>query len=229
MTHGEPRTMASISKGKTAPLFSALALSVAVLASSPVSSASAAKPVTVTREVSDFDTVRLSGSFEGTVVVGSTEGLTITGLGDLDERVISEVKGDELRIRLASHKKGRGTIVIAVNTKELERFIVEGAGKFQISGIESDEFEVKLPGAASIDLEGKCGELTIIIAGAAHVDAEHLICKIGHVKISGTGTVSIHTSEEIDARVSGIGKIEVFGEPNEIDQHVSGLGKIKLH
>ena len=86
--------MVSTSKSKAAPLFSALALCIAVLAASP---AFAAKTNTVTRQITDFDTVRLSGHFAGKVIVGDSEGVIITGQGDLDERVSSEVKGDELR------------------------------------------------------------------------------------------------------------------------------------
>lgn len=194
----------------------------------PTLSASARERNTIVREVSGFDTIRLSGKFKGTVIVGKSESLKITGEGDLEARVVSEIHGDELRIALTRKGRRGDTIRIDINAKELEKFIVEGAGKFNIIGVDSDTFEIKLPGAASISVSGKCSELKISIAGAATVDAEHLTCQEARVRISGTGTISLHASKSIDARVSGLGKIEVYGNPEEIDQRVSGLGRIKL-
>lgn len=234
-SHGGPtaidrglRGMFRTPKTLTSHLLIATAMSVGIGFAAPLASALAAERMTISRDVSGFDTIRLSGQFNGTVVVGKTEGLTLTGGGDLEKRFVAEVRGDELRIKLTRNRHRGDTITIAVNAKELEEFIIEGAGKFDIKGIDSEEFSVKLPGAASITMAGKCGELNISIAGAATVKAEDLICQHGHVKISGTGTISLHASESIDARVSGLGKIEVYGHPEEIDQHISGLGRIKL-
>ncbi len=209
-------------------LAAVIALSLGLGLPGPVGSALAAEKTTISRDVAGFDTIRLSGQFNGTVVVGETEGLTLTGEGDLEKRFVAEVRGDELRIKL-THKRQRGdTITIAVRARQLNEFIIEGVGKFAIKGIDSEEFDLKLPGAASVTMEGKCGELNIAIAGAATVTADKLICQHGNVKISGTGTISLFASKSIDARVSGLGKIEVYGHPEEIDQHISGLGRIKL-
>ena len=220
--------MLSTQKTMARPLAAAIALGIGLGLTGFGGSALAGEKTTISRDVSGFNTIRLSGQFDGTVVVGDTEGLTLTGEGDLEKRFEAEVRGGELRIKLTRQKSRGDTITIAVKAKELEEFIIEGAGKFDIKGIDSQEFSLKLPGAAKITMEGKCGELNIAIAGAATVAAEKLICQHGNVRISGTGTISLHASESIDARVSGLGKIEVYGHPEEIDQHISGLGRIKL-
>lgn len=220
--------MSQTAKTGIAALAVALTMSLAPALLVPTSSALAGERITVTRDVSDFDTIRLSGSFSGTVVVGDNESLTLTGDKNLEDQFVAEVHGHELRIKLTRRHRHHSKIVIAIEAKELEKFIVEGAGKFTITGVDSEDFDIKLPGAASITVEGKCGELGIAIAGAATVDAEKLICQHGRVRISGTGTISLHASESIDARVSGLGKIEVYGNPKEIDQRISGLGRIKL-
>lgn len=191
-------------------------------------SAQAREEITISQDVSDFDSIRLSGRFSGTVVVGDKESLSMTGEEGLEDRVIAEVRGHELRIRLRGSHRHHEKIIVAIEAKQLEKFIIEGAGKFQISNVDAEDFDIKLPGAASITVDGKCGEIGIAIAGAATVNAENLICQHGRVRISGTGTISLHASVSIDARVSGLGKIEVYGNPSEIDQRVSGLGRIKL-
>jgi hypothetical protein len=206
----------------------ALALSLAPGLFASSGSAEAREEVTITQDVSDFDSIRLSGRFSGTVVVGDKESLAMTGKEGLEDRVIAEVRGNELRIRLKGNHRHPEKIIVAIEAKHLEKFIIEGAGKFQISNVDAEDFDIKLPGAASITVDGKCGELGIAIAGAATVNAENLICQHGRVRISGTGTISLHASVSIDARVSGLGKIEVYGNPEEIDQRVSGLGRIKL-
>lgn len=228
VANGAPFIMAKEPSIKSRTLAAVIAAGIALGLASPTLSASASEKNTIVREVSDFDTIRLSGKFNGTVVVGKSEGLELTGEGDLEKRVTAEVHGNELRVKLTRKGRRGDTIHVAVNTRELEEFIIEGAGKFEITGVDSDEFDIKLPGAASITVSGRCGELGISIAGAATVDAQHLICKEARVRISGTGTISLHASQSIDARVSGLGKIEVYGNPQEIDQRISGLGRIKL-
>ena len=191
-------------------------------------SAEAREKVTITQDVSDFDSIRLSGRFTGTVVVGDKESLAMTGKEGLEDRVVAEVRGSELRIRLKNDHRHHEKIIIAIEAKQLEKFIVEGAGKFRISNVNTEDFDIKLPGAANITIDGKCEEIRITIAGASSVNAEGLICNHGRVRISGAGTISLHASESIDARVSGMGQIEVYGDPEEIDQRVSGVGRIKL-
>lgn len=220
--------MSKTKKTGFAALAAAVTMSLAPALMMPTGSALAGEKITVTRDVSDFDTIRLSGSFSGTVVVGDKESLTLTGGKKLEDQFVAEVHGSELRIKLTRRHRHHDKIRIAIEARELEKFIVEGAGKFKISGVDSEDFDIKLPGAASIQVDGKCGELGISIAGAATVNAEKLICEHGRVRISGTGTISLHASESIDARVSGLGKIDVYGDPEEIDQRISGLGRIRL-
>lgn len=206
----------------------ALTMSLAPSLFLSIGSALAGEKITITRDVSGFDSIRLSGRFSGTVVVGDSESLTLTGDKNLEDQFTAKVHGSELRIKLTNEHRHHKKIIVAIEARELEKFIVEGAGKFTITGVNSDDFDIKLPGAASITVDGKCGELGIAIAGAATVNAENLICEHGRVRISGTGTISLFASESIDARVSGLGKIEVYGKPKEIDQRISGLGRIKL-
>ena len=92
----------------------------AVLADLPPKAAFAGDEQTITRDVSGFDTIRLSGSFVGNVVVGDEEGMTITGDGKLEDRIVTEVKGDELHVRLlgqgqhdvlqGGHEEGHGAV-----------------------------------------------------------------------------------------------------------------------
>lgn len=189
--------------------------------------ANVAMAETVTRDVSGFSSVRLLGGFQGTIEVSDKEGLSISGEDNVDERVFSEVSGEELRINLTNNKRKNDHITLKIDARTLERFVVEGAADFEITGIKSEDFEVRLPGAGKVSLEGTCGNLEIMVQGAAHIDAKDLKCKTGHVKISGTGTISLYTTEEVDARISGIGKISIYGEPKVIDKRISGLGKIE--
>lgn len=218
-----------IAQGRTIKTLKGVTLGLALVVAVTLPRAHAESSHSITRDVSGFDSVRLMGGFEGEVTVGNKEGITIHGKGDLEKNVITEVKGDELRVHLSGKKMRHSKVKLIIDAKTLESFVVEGAADFTVSGIDSSEFELRLPGAGKVTLQGKCDELDIVVQGAAHINAEDLKCKKGRVRISGTGTISVYTSEEIDARISGLGKISVYGDPSEIDQRISGLGKIKLH
>ncbi len=179
------------------------------------------------KTVSDYDSIRLSGAFKGTIVVDGTESLTLYG-EDLDERVEVSTKNNQLHLKSKRHNWRGKSVGVKISAKDLDKVIIDGAGNIDITGIKSDDFGLKLPGAATVSAEGSCKDVDIVISGAGTVDAAELHCNTGNIVVSGAATVSVYTDEKVDARVSGVGTIKIHGSPDEVDQRVSGVGRIKL-
>jgi len=212
---------------KTAVLAAIVAIGVGAMSNPGAEDESIADPMAM-RVVEDFDSIRISGAFKGSIDVNGEQGVTLTGDGDIEDAVQTRVKGGELQIKFVKSRHQHGSIWIKVSAKTLEKVTVDGAGNFDITGIDSDEFELKLPGAADIDLSGKCDELTIAISGAATINAKELTCHSAKLKISGSGNIALYADKEVEARISGMGHIDIYGDPDEVEKKVSGLGRIKL-
>lgn len=212
---------------KSAALAAVILITVGAMGSSDVKDEAISDPSAM-RAVEDFDSIRISGAFKGSIHVDGKQGVTLTGEGDLEDAMQTRVKGGELQIKFVKSRHQHGSIRIDISAKTLEKVTVDGAGNFDISGIDSDEFELKLPGAADIDLSGSCGELVIAISGAATINAQELKCHSATVKISGSGNISLFADEDVEARISGLGHIDIYGDPDEVERKVSGLGRIKL-
>jgi hypothetical protein len=184
---------------------------------------------TLTRELEPFNSIRFSGAFVGEISVDGSEEITIDGYGDLEKQIQIRVKDGELEIKHASHSWWDKAIEISISATTLERVIIDGAGDFEIDGIDSERFTLKLPGAAEVEVSGECGELIIVISGAASVDAEDLECDKAKVRISGTGQIALHANSEVEAKISGLGSIEIYGEPDLVEKRIAGLGHIEVH
>ncbi len=145
---------------------------------------------------------------------------------DLD-RTTTTVSGSKLKIK-SKGRRNKG-IEAEIVTKKLDELVIDGAGKFTITGVNSRNFVLKLPGASKISVAGKCETNTISISGAGKVNAKDFKCKDSTIKISGSAKISVHASRAFEAKVSGVGKIDVYGEPKDIDKSVSGHAVINLH
>lgn len=184
---------------------------------------------TETRDVDRFTSVRLSGAFEAEITVGDSQSVEISGEGDLDKKVQTRVKGGELEIIQVGDSWREDAIEVTITVASLEEVIVDGAADLEIDGVSSESFELRLPGAADVEVSGTCGTFIVAIAGAASVDAEDLECDNVDISIAGTGEVIAYARQSAQARISGLGSIEIYGEPATVERKIAGLGNIEIH
>ncbi|TNE41824.1 MAG: DUF2807 domain-containing protein [Alphaproteobacteria bacterium] len=176
-----------------------------------------------------FTSVRLSGAFEAEITVGDSQSVEISGEGDLDKKVQTRVKGGELEIIQVGDSWREDAIEVTITVASLEEVIVDGAADLEIDGVSSESFELRLPGAADVEVSGTCGTFIVAIAGAASVDAEDLECDNVDISIAGTGEVIAYARQSAQARISGLGSIEIYGEPATVERKIAGLGNIEIH
>jgi hypothetical protein len=206
--------------------------------------------VTETRDLSDFHQVSLSGIGHLIIEPGDHESVKVEAQADLLPRIITEVKGGRLNIRLKSRAvNGRwfnsvGPINYHVTVKHLDAISVSGAGKVTGSNLCSEHLDLSISGAAKAKLDltvteldtrisgarklflaGKAGRQELTISGAGKYLAKELASREALITISGTGKSTVDVSERLDVTISGCGKVEWLGDP-EISEKVSGIGKV---
>ncbi len=186
------------------------------------------KEATETRSLEEFEKVRVYGAFSGTIKAGQSHGIVLTGDKDLLQYVSTTVDGDTLKIKLKKSSIRRHAIKLNIGTMSLTEVRIDGAGNFDISDVDAEDFELNLPGASKLSVSGKCEDLEIRISGFASIEGKDFKCNSAMLKISGHGKISVYADTEIETRISGLGHIEVYGNPEEIEQKISGLGRVSF-
>jgi|GEM_PF-1009233 len=107
------------------------------------------------------------------------------------------------------------------------RMTINGActGKVKIGSISN--FNLMINGASNIDLIGNCKNSNITVNGASNIHAFNLLSRTCNIQVNGATTCNIFVSEELKARINGLGTIIYNGNPKTVDQKVAGMGVIK--
>lgn len=203
---------------------------------------------TKTFDVDEFNKIDIGGIFEVYVTQSDQHALKIEANAKSMEKITTEVKNNTLYLGIK--KKGMKnfkTPVAYINVKKLNGINAHGAVeletentietenfKLDISGaadgdikIKTKKLETSLAGAANLDMEGEAESHTIEVSGAGSLDATELKTKKTDIEVSGAANAEIHASEEVNGNISGMGNIEIKGNPKVRNITTSGLGEVK--
>lgn len=206
-------------------------------------------PIEETREIATFQKIDVENAFTINYKAGApTEGLTIKAAPNLMEYIITEVKENELSIKIKDgYHVNDGDIVITVASPLLHSIEMSGACRMDVEGeisgqkLDMDlsgacsaqltanvqELDIDASGAVSLNLEGSCDKLLIDLSGAASCDASACITKHANVDVSGTGVVKINATESVRGDISGVASMQNYGSSTDDVVKTSGMSSYK--
>ena len=209
------------------------------------------KLIQKTRNVSSFNGVGLSGSFDVFLVEGNEGKIELSVEENLEQYLVTEVKNGKLNIRW---KKGTNIRTsrdteVTVHFKKLNSVALAGSGdivsrdmiktdKLDIAVAGSGDIKLELSaqaakaavsGSGDIQLSGSATEFEAAVAGSGDIEAYDLETEKAELKISGSGTVQCSVEKELVARISGSGDIKYKGNPRIEDIKVSGSGSVSSY
>ena len=201
------------------------------------------------RAVGNFDEVAVSGHFKVILQEGQEGDLVISAGENLFEYIITEVRGNKLKI---STKKGytiraSKKIEIVVNYQNISGIILSGSGKIisndkiksneldiAVSGsgsvnieLEAHDVDVALSGSGSLNLTGYSDDMSCTISGSGNINGYEMTVNKVKAHISGSGSAKFHVKDEIHATTSGSGNVRYTGNPKIIKTKSSGSGSVK--
>ncbi|HOP26576.1 MAG TPA: head GIN domain-containing protein [Candidatus Sabulitectum sp.] len=179
-----------------------------------------------TRVLEPFDSVRISGVASVEVTCGGEQQVTVSTDDNLLDNLETSVTGGELRISISKPAIWKQAPGIAISLPLLKSLNASGACRAEISGVSSEELSLRGSGAAKISASGEAKSLKLRISGAGKIDCSDLKSVSAVVSIAGAGKVRVHASEELQAKVSGAGRVVYFGDPAKVERRVSGAGRI---
>ena len=197
------------------------------------------------REVHDFQAVSLDGV--GTLVItqGETEALTIEAEPHVLERIETRVEDGTLFIRPDESFEtdepilynltvlqlnsievlGAGQVEAAAFTAEELVLRVSGSGRVYLDGLNVGVLDVAAGGSAELELAGVVDQQIVVLGGASHYAASNLESRVAAVTVEAAGEATVMVSEQLEADVSGAGRISYLGDP-VVSQVVSGAGTL---
>ena len=126
------------------------------------------------------------------------------------------------------HLAGTGTIRAARIRADDFKATISGSGKIQLRRLDAKDVKVVVSGAGTIDLgSGRVDHIGITVTGAGDVIAGKLRSDGGKVAISGAGTTTLWPEKTLDVRISGVGTVRYYGDPEITGQRVAGVGTVK--
>jgi hypothetical protein len=201
---------------------------------------------TQNREVSAFNSIRVSGGYEVYLQRGEKESLDIEADENILPVIISEVKDSVLEIysqKTIFRSKKQKLIITCSKLKSLDLsgatdlksdslfvlnnldITISGAAKIDMK-VDADKLNTEVSGSAELVFSGKANEFATSISGAGKINGEKLEVKKCNIEISGMGEAKVNAKEKLDVTISGMGEVEYYGNP-QINQSISGAGKVK--
>lgn len=202
------------------------------------------------RSVSGFRALSNSGSIHVEVSFGDQESVRLAG----DEKAIREietvVENGTLNIR---YKKGAwtkdrnwGSVKAYVTARQLNALSQSGSGTITVSGTLSgkelnaslsgsgritfasgaDVCNVAISGSGRVVAKGSASESNVSISGSGQFDGGDLKSRSASAKISGSGNITIHAEQTLDAAISGSGNVNYSGNA-ETRVQTSGSGRVR--
>lgn len=198
-------------------------------------------------KLNHFSRIRIGGNFDVFLSKSDETSLRIITDENLHEFIELDVQGNTLSITQYRKLISKNKIRIIINYTDLEELRLTGAAMIQNEGfIEEKELNLRMDGAGMIDVKIRTEFLKVILSGAGvmkiagqterqelnlsgagGVKAFNLDSKYCKVTVSGIGGAEIYVTEELDAKIEGVGGIEYEGNPGNVRTEINGIGKIK--
>jgi hypothetical protein len=186
---------------------------------------------TETRALTPFTGIDLAGVGKLVLRVneGSAYGVKIVADDNLLPLVVTEVKGDTLKIYTKdsiSFSKSTG-FTYEVTAPKVERIESSGAASIDGAGFNGGKLVVDVSGVGSVKLVGRVEEFRADLSGAGSLNSSALVANDVRVDLSGVGSAEVHADRKIRANVSGLGSITWQGGATDVKTDVSGLGSVR--
>ena len=204
------------------------------------------KQTTENRTIETFSSVEFGGSYKVIISQDSSSSIKITADDNIIEDIKTNVSGGVLQIKTDGNYCNVGEVVIELSTKQWKG--IEASGASQISSarqIKSEEFEIKLSGTSTLDLDlvtgilktNSSGDSKIMLKGQARsheidfsgtgtVKAFDFVVGDYKISTSGASEMEINVLNDLKVSTSGSSKVSYKGTPKNISNDESGSSEL---
>ena len=200
----------------------------------------------ITKEVGDFDEVKVFDKLHVKLVAASDNKVVIKGARESEVEVINKkgilkirmtmsklLSGDDLDITLYyKHIElidvNEGAVVTSTDAIKATSFKVSAqeGGKINVD-LDVDKLKVSSVSGGEITLSGKASNQDASLGAGGFLLASKLVTSQTTVSVSAGGKADVNATTLVDAKVSAGGSIYIYGKPKQINQKTVFGGKIE--
>lgn len=190
--------------------------------------------ITQTRDVAQFDAIKVSAVFKVIFTQGEPQSLKIETDEELMDHVSTTVSGTTLDISTQGSIRNPTRMMIYITAKELKSLTMSGASKFSttnkittpqlsldLSGVayanitaDVNMLSCNLSGVSKIEIQGVGDQLTADISGTSKLLASKFEVKDAKVNASGVSNAYVNASKSVSADASGVSNIKYVSHEN---------------
>ena len=200
----------------------------------------------ITKEVGDFDEVKVFDKLHVKLVASSDNKVVIKGARESEVEVINKkgilkirmtmsklLSGDDLDITLYyKHIElidvNEGAVVTSTDAIKATSFKVSAqeGGKINVD-LDVDKLKVSSVSGGENTLSGKASNQDASLGAGGFLLASKLVTSQTTVSVSAGGKADVNATTLVDAKVSAGGSIYIYGKPRQINQKTVFGGKIE--
>ena len=177
------------------------------------------------RDLPAFNAIETTGAFEVQVTCQKPASFEIEGDDNILPLIQTEVRNGVLRVSSNKHYSTHDPISLRISVPDLVSVSSTGAGKFSVSDLKNERFEIHSTGAALVIAEGQSDSVKISSTGAGKIDSQNLRASKVEVTVTGAAAVDVYASDQLDVSVSGAGRVTYSGDA-KVNKRVSGAGQV---
>ncbi len=192
---------------------------------------------TETRNVPAFDKLDIGGSFDAVLKQGNEPSVKITAENIDIKKILTETKGNTLRIFLVKGIYHNIKIKLEITYKNLDAINRSGSGNLTCESDLSSagDFNLSSSGSGNITIHGKiraAGQAIVGKSGSGNIKLAGLQAEGVHMNFSGSGNFDVDegNAKTQTIRLTGSGNVSAYGLKTETcTARVSGSGDIKVY
>jgi len=184
--------------------------------------------VTATEEraLDSFSAIDLSGESALAVRVGGPQSVVVSADDNLVDRVTTTVGGEKLVVSTEGSFRTTSPMTVTVTVPTLDELELSGTGSVDAARVRGEQLVVILSGDGLVRVTGRVGTLDLTLAGTGNAELSELEAADVRAELGGTGRISVHAGETLDASIPGTGTITYLGSPHDVTQRVTGTGAV---
>lgn len=199
------------------------------------------------RSLDNFSKIKVGESINLFIEKGNKNSAKIETSGVDADRVLTEMRGDQLYIHMERGNYWRTTVDVWVTYTALEGVSVSSSAKLESKGtikadeffvavsssgraelaLEVDELEIDISSSGRAEIAGRANFTDIDLSSSGRLEAFALESKSVRADLSSSGKAEITVTEKIVADASSSGSLYYKGKPDKVLVDTSSSGKVR--
>ena len=185
------------------------------------------KVIKATRDQPVYSRVQVNGNMVVNYKPAAKQSIVVQADSNIVPIITTDVKDGVLIIQA---KPGvvfstANPIVVNLQGASIGGVSSSGANTITMAGLSGKGFTVEFNGSGEGTFSGNVQQVRYQLVGASQVNGQGLKSVSASVELVGASELSLSVSKQLAVKVSGVGKVTYYGDP-EIQQQISGLGVV---